>query len=1154
MLTRIRKRDGRDVSFDPNKITEAIYKAAQSVGGSDREMAMELTLDVLRLLKQKYNGQVCGVEEVQDMVEKVLIERGHAKTAKAYILYRSKRSRIRDGKSELMDAVQDILVETSRDNANVSNSPSAKMLQIASAASKAYYLTRLIPENMSQSHLRGDIHIHDLDFYGKTLNCVQIPLGRLLREGFNNGHGYIRPPKRPGSATALAAIILQSSQNDMYGGQSFAYFDRDMAPFMKGVSEEEVFQAMEALIYNLNSMHSLPADERIWVYDRLEEKLETVAMGDFHLKFEPGRYSALSLNYQTGRTELKEITDSLKHYNFNRILQVKLKSGQGVAVTDNHSIMTLSETGDIVTAHPESLNVGLAPARWDIEPKRHMYDLRNYPASRRFALDAIELDENLARFFGCYVAGGTSGESELTGQRCDKRAESYVTAILRKINPMFTAELRFDRTKQTGDLVCRVGSRFAAFVREVCGAGSSTKKIPTELFFANESIIRAFLDSFFKVYSESRNSQQQLAATYSKELRDGIWLLLTRVGVAASISQSSLPAANQVVAGNCYQISTSGAEKCAVFNVSPEGTPFDYAYLLPLMIDVCGKEYVQDIAGPIGPETVRQWAADLSDRVLTQAELAQLEEVAELLPANITLDGFRQPISFGKLFDRLFLAPTNGISDASEADVSTETIRLWANSLLAQNAALQKLLDAVSRAGQLYPIAVDSLTERPMDRHVFDISVADNENFLTAQGIFVHNSRAGAQVPFSSLNVGTETSAEGRAVTRNLLRAYDKGLGKGENPIFPNVIFRVKKGINFDPQDPNYDLFQLAIKVASKRLNPTFSFMDSSYNAPYGTDVSYMGCRTRVIANVNGPATTDGRGNLSFTTLNLPRIAIKSDRNLMKFYQQLDEMLDLICEQLYHRYQVQAGLKVKDLPFLMGQGLYMDSEKLGPNDTIEEVIKHGTLSIGFIGLAETLTSLVGKHHGESDEAQSMGEEIVAFMRGKTDRAIEKYKLNYTLIATPAEGLSGRFVRMDRKEYGIIPGVTDREYYSNSFHIPVSYPIGAFEKMRREGVYHKYTNAGHISYVEFDSPPVNNPKAVEDILRCMAESDVGYAGINFPVDFCDSCGHIGVIESDSCPVCSAATVRRVRRITGYLSTIERFNDPKQAELNNRVSHF
>ena len=426
MLITIKKRDGREVSFDPNKITEAIYKAAKSVGGSDREMAMELTLDVLRVLRQKYNGQGCGVEEVQDMVEKILIERGHAKTAKAYILYRSKRSRIREGKSELMDAVQDILVETSRDNANVSNSPSAKMLQIASAASKAYYLNRLIPEQMSQAHIRGDIHIHDLDFYGKTLNCVQIPLGRLLRDGFNNGHGYIRPPKRPSSATALAAIILQSSQNDMFGGQSFAYFDRDMAPFMKGVEEDEVFQAMEALIYNLNSMHSLPGDERIWIYDRLENRLEIRSMEEIHLNFEPGRYAALSLNYDTGKTELRNITDSMKHYNFNRILQVKLKSGQSVSVTDNHSIMTMDRQGAVSTAEPESLGVGLTPARWHIEPKRHFYDLRKYPASRRYPAETVELNENLARFFGCYVASVNSSEVQGNGKkmRCGAGKES----------------------------------------------------------------------------------------------------------------------------------------------------------------------------------------------------------------------------------------------------------------------------------------------------------------------------------------------------------------------------------------------------------------------------------------------------------------------------------------------------------------------------------------------------------------------------------------------------------------------------------------------------------------------------------------------------------------------------------------------------------
>jgi ribonucleoside-triphosphate reductase len=670
MFIKIRKRDGREVSFDESKITEAIFKAAKAVGGADKHLALEITLDVLNFLKQKYTGGIFDVEDVQDAVEKILIEKGHAKTAKAYILYRNNRTRIRDAQSYLMDAVAEILVETSRENANVSNSPSAKMLQIASAASKAYYLNRLIPEKIASAHTRGDIHIHDLDFYGKTLTCIQIPLGKLLKTGFNNGHGYIRPPKRPASATSLAAIILQSSQNDMHGGQSFAFFDRDMAPFMEKASEEEVYQAMEALIYNLNSMHS----------------------------------------------------------------------------------------------------------------------------------------------------------------------------------------------------------------------------------------------------------------------------------------------------------------------------------------------------------------------------------------------------------------------------------------------------------------------------------------------------RAGAQVPFSSLNLGTDTTPAGRMVIKNVLLAYEKGLGRGENPIFPNIIFRVKEGVNLNPGDPNYDLFKLAIRVAAQRLNPTFSFMDTSFNKQYGDQVGYMGCRTRTMANKRGPEVTDGRGNLSFTTINLPRLAIKAERDLMKFYQSLTELLDLTCEQLYHRYQVQAALKVKDMPFLMGQGLYLDSEKLSMNDTIESVIKHGTLSVGFIGLAETLIALTGSHHGESEEAQVLGEEIVAFMRTKMDKAAERYNLNYTLLATPAEGLSGRFVKMDKQEYGLIPGVTDKDYYTNSFHIPVDYPISAYDKLRLEGIYHKYTNAGHISYVEFSAPPVNNLEAVEDIIRYMKKCDVGYAGINFPVDFCENCGTLGVIDTDICPVCGHTSIRRVRRITGYLSTTERFNDAKQKELGDRVSHL
>lgn len=670
MFKTIRKRDGREVSFDEAKITDAIFKAARSVGGEDRQTAMELTIEVLKILKKQYNGGAFGVEDVQDVVEKVLIEAGHARTAKSYILYRAKRTRMRDAKSDLMDAVEEILEETSRENANISNSPSAKMLQIASAASRKYYLTRLIPEEMAQAHSRGDIHIHDLDFYGKTLTCLQIPLNKLLTEGFNTGHGHIRPPKRLGTATALATIILQSSQNDMHGGQSFAFFDRDIAPFVADASDFEIYQAMEALIYNLNSMHS----------------------------------------------------------------------------------------------------------------------------------------------------------------------------------------------------------------------------------------------------------------------------------------------------------------------------------------------------------------------------------------------------------------------------------------------------------------------------------------------------RAGAQVPFSSINIGTEISEPSRRVVKNLLLAYEAGLGKGENPIFPNIIFRVKEGINLDPGDPNYDLFQLAIKVASKRLNPTFSFMDSSFNEPYDSEVSYMGCRTRVIANRRGPAVTDCRGNLSFTTINLPRLAINAERNPDDFYRRLSDVMDLAVRQLYHRYTVQAKLRVRDMPFIMGQKLYLDSDGLRPDDPIEEAIKHGTLSVGFIGLAEALTALTGRHHGEDEEAQALGLEIISFMRSIVDKAAEQYNLNYTLLATPAEGLAGRFVRLDNKEFGLIPGVTTKDYYTNSFHIPVDHSISAYDKIKLEGPYHKYCNAGHISYVEMASPPAHNLEAVETIIKHMRACDMGYGGINFPVDFCTNCNLLSVINEDECPRCASTEISRVRRITGYLSTTDRFNDSKLSELMNRSTHI
>ncbi|WP_320415609.1 anaerobic ribonucleoside-triphosphate reductase [Candidatus Contubernalis alkalaceticus] len=668
----IRKRDGRVVPFDRQKITEAIFKAAKAVGGEDRTIAENLTQQVVQYLLENNQEIIPTVEGTQDTVEKILIENGHARTAKAYILYRSRRTQMREGKSALMDGVKEILMETSRENANISNSPSAKMLQIAMAASKNYYLSNLLPEDSAWAHQEASIHIHDLDYYAKTLNCLQIDLKKLLHEGFHTGNGWIRPPQRVYSAAALSAIILQSNQNDMYGGQSFSHFDRDMGEVIRGFahqpSQEETFQAMEGLVYNLNTMHS----------------------------------------------------------------------------------------------------------------------------------------------------------------------------------------------------------------------------------------------------------------------------------------------------------------------------------------------------------------------------------------------------------------------------------------------------------------------------------------------------RAGAQVPFSSINFGTDTTKEGRMVTRALLEAFNKGLGRGENPVFPNLVFRVKEGVNFEPEDPNYDLFRLAMKVASHRLNPTFSFMDASFNQKYGDEVSYMGCRTRTIANRHGKEISAGRGNIASVSINLPRLALKA-KEPKAFFVELDQILRLSVSQLLHRFEVLSELKIKDLPFLMGQSLYMGSEKLECNEPIREIIKHGTLSIGFIGLAEALIALVNYHHGDSQEARQLGLSIVEHMWKRTQEFCEEYDLNFALYATPAEGLSGRFIDADRKLFGVLPGITDKEYYTNSYHLPVNYLTSLYEKINIEGEYHSYCNGGHISYVELSSPPRDNIDAIEKILRHMAACNLGYGGINYPIDECTGCSFSGLIPL-ACPQCGETEIRRIRRITGYLSTQDRFNGAKQAELRDRKSHI
>lgn len=501
----------------------------------------------------------------------------------------------------------------------------------------------------------------------------------------------------------------------------------------------------------------------------------------------------------------------------------------------------------------------------------------------------------------------------------------------------------------------------------------------------------------------------------------------------------------------------------------------------------------------------------------------------------------------------------------AQIEEETKEVPCLANGKEYQELLLKKIAELAPDKKKAKQIAafVTKAAQRETDRATYQAMEALVHNLNTM------HSRAGAQIPFSSLNYGTDTSPEGRLVIKNVLLATEAGLGNGETPIFPIHIFKVKEGVSYNPEDPNYDLFKLACRVSAKRLFPNFGFLDAPYNLQYykpghpETEAAYMGCRTRVVANVYDPSREIiyGRGNLSFTSINLPRIAIKAHGNVEIFFEDLGRKLDLVVDQLLARFKIQCSKKVRNYPFLMGQGVWIDSENLGPDDSVEEVLKHGTLTAGFIGLAECLKALIGQHHGESTTAQNLGLEIIGFMRQRMDQASKEYGLNFSLIATPAEGLSGRFVKLDREKYGEIPGVTDREYYTNSFHIPVYYNISAFDKIRLEAPYHALTNGGHITYIELDGDPTNNLEAFEKVIRCMKEQGIGYGSINHPVDRDPVCGYTGII-GDVCPRCGRTAeehdtqvgFERIRRITGYLvGTIDRFNNAKRAEVNDRVKH-
>ena len=529
--------------------------------------------------------------------------------------------------------------------------------------------------------------------------------------------------------------------------------------------------------------------------------------------------------------------------------------------------------------------------------------------------------------------------------------------------------------------------------------------------------------------------------------------------------------------------------------------------------------------------------------------------------------------TYAKLYKRNLIKACELLCDLDDAE---EKISALSEQLKAEGLkpTLENNETYLAKEAELLSAYIEAEQVAPAQKFALKYALKETEKTTyQAMEALVHNlntmhSRAGAQIPFSSLNYGTDTSPEGRMVIRNLLLATEAGLGNGETCIFPIHIFKVKEGVNYNEGEPNYDLFQLACRVSAKRLFPNFSFIDAPYNLQYykegrpETEIAYMGCRTRVAGNVNDPSReiVNGRGNLSFTSVNLPRLAILADHDIDKFFALLDNRIDIVIGQLKDRFRIQCGKKVKNFPFLMGQGVWLDSDDLDADDSVAEVLKHGTLTMGFIGLAECLVALTGHHHGESEEAQELGLRIIAHMRKRMDDEAKATKLNFSLIATPAEGLSGRFVKIDRQRFGCIKGITDREYYTNSFHIPVYYNISAFKKIKLEAPYHELTNGGHITYIELDGDPSDNLEAFEQIVRCMKECGVGYGSINHPVDRDCVCGYTGII-GDVCPKCGRREgehepkFERIRRITGYLvGTTDRWNNAKRAEERDRVKHM
>ena len=858
---------------------------------------------------------------------------------------------------------------------------------------------------------------------------------------------------------------------------------------------EETEQAMEAMVHNLCTMNCLAPDQEFWVYDTAVHQWVIYNAETFSRVFVPGRFYAFSLNNLTGDSEIKPITGAWATFNDKPMVKVTDKSGASFVTTFDHRYLTVTDdcSFDYVqaqnlkyTVHPRNFNLFSEVNYIAEDVSQHV---RRNECTIRYKKDYVPYSLALAEFIGYYVGDGyiTPDDSTIDFACAEKVYPEHLLDLCEEafgFVPKYSIHARKNSLGQNSarDMVIFLGVKLNRMIRKLAGTGAVNKHVPNFVLHGSWQMQDAFLHGYLMCDGSRKGRNYIEFTTISKPLIDDLRMMFA--------SRGELLHTHLLPARECQQALWTG------------------------------------ILG--GGAARRLHLQYLVNGANTSFEIPRYNT------SHITSKLKEAKIPWG---------PLPRVPRRENSAIRYEELPQ-----IEMDDALRDTLNPFTKCFKVDVVNIEQAPDCPV---VYDIEVADNANFLTASGFIVHNSRAGSQTPFSSVNVGLSTTWEGRTVTHSLLKAVEEGLGLGETAIFPISIFKMKKGVT-DKGSPNYDLFQYACKVSAKRLYPNFLSIDAPFNLiHYRKDrpeyhSSGMGCRTRVIENKVDPqhAITEGRGNLFWTTINFPLIALDAKKeagltNLIPiFMNKLHEIVNSVIQYSLDRFKVVAKRKAKNYPFMMGQHEYVGSEKLLPNDDIESVIKEGAMAVGFIGLSETLVALIGKHHGESEEAQELGLTILNTMKKWVDEASEKYGYNFGVMASPAEGCTGRLLRITRKKYGVIKGITDKEYFTNSFHICPTYKISAWKKVQLEAPYHAICTSGAISYVELDTDTVRNPQAFEELVNFMADSGCGYFAINHPMTRDPVCGYVGPLRPDgSCPRCGrkefeGVAVNKLLSLTSY----------------------